>query len=241
MTKLMKTFILVLGLLLIQTLASASEYEFGTKVLAQDNDIGRALYFLPYADIRYWDIGPNPNIYDEGDVLYLVFVAGPPIVRANTMRITPFEYYAAGSKVRASDKDIDMPLTAFLPGHAIVYLDLFGSSWPATFDLNDPVYFHNNGPNIVTNDVRLTNVSNKAPGTKVINFDPDHFKPWVILQTLPATALPKPPGSLIAYFDVNGNGAYDYVDDMYLIYLAGGFPLDPHVRVNSIRLSGPAY
>ena len=237
MAKLMKAFILVLGLLLIQTLASASEYEFGTKVLAQDNDIGRALYTLPYADVMYWDIGPNPGIYDEGDVLYLVFVAAPPVVRANTVRITPFENYAAGSKVRAADKDIDMPLAAFLPGHAIVYLDLFGSSWPATFDLKDPVYFHNFGPNIITNDVRLTNVSNNAPGTKVIDFDPDHSKPLVILQILPAIA----PGSLIAYFDVNGNEAYDYADDMYLIYLAGGFPLDPHVRVNSVRLSGPTY
>jgi len=232
MAKLMNAFILIIGLLLIQIFASASEYEFGTKVLAQDSDIGRALYRLPFAEIMYWDIGPNPGIYDEGDVLYLVFVAWPPVVIANTVRITPFEYYAAGSKVRAGDKDIDMPLTGFIVGHAIVYLDLFGSS---IFDLKDPVYFHNFGPNIITNDVRLTNVSNKAPGTKVINFDPDHSKPWVLLQLLPAF----PPGSLIAYFDVNGNGEYDYPDDMYLIY-PKGLALDPHVRVNSIRLSGPA-
>lgn len=235
MTKLSKAIILVVGLLLIQIFANASDYEFGTKVLSQDSDIGRALYNMPFADIMFWDIGPNPGIYDEEDVLYLVFTAASPVVRANTVRITPFEDYATGSKVRAGDKDIDMPLTAFLPGHAIVYLDLFGSSLPATFDLKDPVYFHIVGPNIITNDVRLTNVSNKAPGTKVINFDPDHSKPSVILQPLPAT-----PGSLIAYFDVNGNGAYDYPDDVYLIYLAGGFPLDPHVRVNSIRISGPA-
>jgi hypothetical protein len=232
MAKLMKAFILALSLLLIQTLAGASEYEFGTKVLAQDEDIGRALYNLPFADIMYWDVGPNPSIYDEGDVLYLVFTTSP-VVTANTVRITPFEYYAAGSKVRAGDKDIDMPLAAFLPGHAIVYLDLFGSSF---FDIKDPVYFHNFGPNTITNDVRLTNVSNNAPGTKVIDFDPDHSKPTVTLQILPVIS-----PSLIAYFDVNGNGVYDYPDDMYLIYPKGGGSLYPHVRVNSIRLSGPVY
>jgi len=233
MTKLTKSFILVIGLIVIQIFAGASEYEFGTRALAQDSDIGRALYYLPYADIMYWDIGPNPSIYDEGDVLYLVFNAAPVVI-ANAVRITSFEDYAAGSKVRASDKDIDMPLTGFIPGHAVVYLDLFGSS--TIFDLKDPVYFHITGPDIITNDVRLTNVSNKAPGTKVINFDPDHSKPSVALQPLPAFS-----PSLIAYFDDNGNGVYDYPDDIYLIYPTGGFPLDPHVRVNSIRLSGPAY
>jgi hypothetical protein len=237
MVKLTKVLVLVIGLLMIQLFAGASEYEFGSKVLAQDNDIGKALYRLPFADIMYWDIGPNPGIYDEGDILYLTFVPGSPVVRVNTVRITPFEYYAPGSKVMATDLDINMPLTGFMFGHAIVFLDLYGSSMPATFDLKDPAYFHIFGPNIVTNDVRLTNITYRAPGTKVIDFDLDQAKPVVTLQPLPAAA----PGTLIAYFDVNGNGVYDYPDDLYLLYPTGGFPLDPHVRVNSLRLSGPAY
>ncbi len=237
MTNRIRMFVLVLVLLLIEFFAGASEYEFGTKVLAQDSDVGKALYRLPFADIMYWDIGPNPGIYDEGDILYLTFVAGPPAVRANTIRITPFEYYPTGSKVLPGDKDIDMPLTDFMFGHSIVYLDLYGSSMPSTFDLRDPAYFHIYGPDIVTNDVRLTNVTYRAPGTKVIDFDLDQAKPVVALQPLPAIA----PGTLIAYFDINGNGAYDYPDDLYLLYPTGGFPLDPHVRVNSLRLSGPAY
>jgi hypothetical protein len=240
MIRLIGALIAVAGLLLISGLATASEYGFGTKVLAQDSDIGRGLYPFPAVDIKFWDIGPNTGAYDEGDVLYLTRAASG-VVAANDVRITPFEYYAAGSKVSGGDKDINMPLALFPFGHAIVFLDLFGSSFPLApiFDLRDPVYFHNTASNIITNDVRLTNVSGKAPGTKVIDFDPDHNKPVVSLQALP-WLWPAAPGALIDYFDVNGNGVYDYPDDLYLIYPTGGFPLDPHVRVNSVRLYGPA-
>jgi len=237
MTKMIEALILASSLLLIQGLAGASEYEFGTKVLAEDRDIGRALYNFPTSDIRYWDIGPNPGIYDTGDILYLAKNSPFTVVTANDIRITPFEYFPAGSKVRAGDEDMDMPLAAFPAGRAIVYLDLYGSSLPPVFDLQDPVYFHTATANIITNDVRLTYVSGKSPGTKVIDFDMDHYKPWVLLQALPAFF----PGSLIKYFDVNGNGVYDYPDDVYLIFPLGGAPFDPHVRVNSLRLSGPVY
>jgi len=224
---------LAVALLLMFGLTGASEYEFGTRVLAQDSDIGRALYDFPFADIMYWDIGPNPTIYDEGDVLYLIRLTAT-VVTSNDVRITPFESYAAGTKVTANNKDIDMPLSPFpIIAHNIVFLDLFGST---AFDLKDPVYFHRvAAPNIVTNDVRLTNVTGHAPGTKVIDFDPDHDKPWVLLQPLPTIPL----FNLIKYFDANGNGVYDYPDDVYLIYPLGGPPFSPHVRVNSIRLSGP--
>jgi hypothetical protein len=236
MIGILKALALTASLLLIQGLVITSEYEFGTKVLAQDSDIGRALYAFPSADIRYWDIGPNPNIYDEGDVLYLAKNTPFTVVTANDIRITPFGYYPAGSKVKAGDEDMDMPLTAFPAGHAIVYLDLYGST---AFDLDDPVYFHQNAlPFIVTNDVRLTYTCGNAPGTMVIDFNPDHFKPFALLQALPYA--PGLPGALINYFDVNGNGIYDYPDDVYLIHPAGAPLLDPHIRVNSLRFSGPA-
>jgi hypothetical protein len=44
MIKSMRLLRLAIALLLISGLTGASEYEFGTKVLAQDSDIGRALY-----------------------------------------------------------------------------------------------------------------------------------------------------------------------------------------------------
>jgi hypothetical protein len=89
---------------------------------------------------------------------------------------------------------------------------------------------------IQTNDIRLNGIGNLIAGTKVTNFDVDQNK-----------LLARPPlacflGSAedeakLGFFDVNGNGVYDYEDDVYLNVPSG--VSKGVVAVNNVRLSGP--
>jgi hypothetical protein len=222
-----KIAVLAISLSLILDMAAASGYEFGSKVEATDGDIGNPLFTMPAkTTIAYWDIGV-PG-YDEDDVVY-IHTPGA-CVNANDIRLTPFDIFIAGSKVISTDKDIGMPLTTF-PGLVIRYLDLYGS---ANYDINDPVYIHSSlasNPSsalaTITNDVRLSEVQGFTAGTKVMDFDPDHNKFF---------GMAPPALSPVGFFDVNGNGVYDYPDDVYLNY-PSGFP-KYSVAVNNVRLSG---
>jgi hypothetical protein len=89
---------------------------------------------------------------------------------------------------------------------------------------------------IQTNDIRLSSMGNLIAGTKVADFDEDQNKlvAWPPLASFlgPATDTNK-----MGYFDVNGNGIYDYEDDVYLNVPAG--MSKGIVTVNNVRLSGP--
>jgi hypothetical protein len=210
--------------------AGASGYAFGTKVLPNDNDIGKPLFAMPAGTtIAYWDTGA-PG-YDDMDVVYLHTPGAT--VNPNDIRLTAFgNTHAPGSKVTPQDNDIGVPAILIVPA-SIVYLDLFGS---ANYDLLDPVYMHRTLAFLtIVNDVRLniTPGFGLMPGTKVRDFEPDLNK---VIGGVPV-ALPLPPGSNIGFFDVNGNGAYDYFDDVYMNFPAG-IPKGT-VVVNNVRLSGP--
>jgi hypothetical protein len=262
----MKIALIIIGLILVLGISGASEYAFGTKVLSGDADVGRPLNDLYNptstspgvgAAVMMWDLGPNPGFYDQNDVLYLVrnTVPLPATTTSNTIRLTPFESYPAGSKVASDDEDIGMPLSAipgfppFFTAGLFVILDLYDTSaFPTPFlqqyDLGDPVYWHRVGSTTGTNDVRLSDVSASyglVPGTKLNNFDLDHFKP--IRPEDVWQALPSPPTSWLKYYDANGNSIYDYPDDVYLVRpvpSGSASPAAMQVTVNSLRLSGPA-
>jgi hypothetical protein len=234
-----KWAIVISSLLLIAGIAMASQYQFGTKVVATDKDIGKPLFAMPVGtDILYWDTGVVPG-YDDSDVVYLAPSKSPPIpptfVAANDLRLTPFGGLPAGSKVTPADNDIGMPLSAFPPGHAIHYLDLFGST---NYDLADPVYFNKGLAFTTINDVRLnaTPGTGLFPGTKVFDFQPDLNK--ILAASLVPLPLPSgPSNSLLGFFDVNGNGVYDFWDDVYMNF-PQGVPAGT-VTTNNVRLSGP--
>lgn len=91
---------------------------------------------------------------------------------------------------------------------------------------------------LCTNDIRLGGASGLAAGTKVTDFDPDQnklvaFPALVSFAGWPAVA------TRIRYFDVNGNGVYDYPDDLYLNFPEAG--TTSTVAVNNLRLSGPVF
>jgi hypothetical protein len=206
---------LAISLYLILGLVGASEYQFGTKVLADDKDIGRPLFAMPPGtDIQYWDTGVIPG-YDDTDVVYLsvsnIPPASPAYLKANDVRLTPFGNLPAGSKITPSDNDIGMPILPISPFRAIRYLDLFGGP---TCDLSDPVYISQNTPFTIVNDVRLntTHGTGLESGTKVGNFEPDlnkmlGFTPGINLAVVPLPAV-GPFSTRLGFFDVIENSIF---------------------------------
>jgi hypothetical protein len=250
----MKIQTIAICIIIMLGLASASQYSYGTKVTSSDTDFGAPLstYGLPnpgpFFSLGYWETGVV-NGYDDTDVVYLH--QGPAngprgIVLANDVRLTPFGYIAAGSKVTPQDNDIGMLLTP-IQCRTIRWVNSYGG--PGN-DLDDPVYIHlGPGPNTVTNDVRLSEVAGLPPGSKVGNLDPDLPNAFAI----PVAQSPNPitvtglGGVIMPFFqpsvryvDINGNGQYDYPDDVYLITRGPQIPWPaPAVKVNYVRLSGP--
>lgn len=242
--------LIVVCILIVSGLCDASEYNFGTKVNPGDVDIGRPVNdlfsFGNAANVAIWDIGPNPGFFDQQDVLYLLRFPLPATVPSDALRLTPYDIYPAGSKVKSSDIDNAKPLTP-IPPSFIVFLDLYGTSTGGAtlpnYDLEDPVYWHQSVALMtLTNDVRLSEIATFAsgPGTKIGNFDPDHNK--ALIGASVWENFPTAPVSWLKYFDANGNFIYDYPDDVYLIRRNFIGPVAAtQVTVNSLRLSGPVY
>jgi hypothetical protein len=172
--------------------------------------------------LGYWETGVVLG-YDDTDVVYShQGIAAGNVVFANDVRLTPFDYLVAGSKVAPQDNDIGMKLTP-LQCKRILWVNSYGGPG---HNLDDPVYIHVGwGPNTVTNDVRLSNVGGLAPGSKVGNLDsdlPNAFAiPWFnnpnpIIQTGFGGVILPADWPRVRYVDNNGDSQYDYPDDVYL-------------------------
>jgi len=136
LTKLTK-FLLFTGLILIQVFSVCSGYDFGTKVMDNDTDMGMPLFDLPGGwSVGFWDTG-TPG-YDQADPVYLhASLSYRNMIASNDVRLTSIDNYSPGSKVIFEDIDMNRPLTP-LPA-TINYLNLYGSR---AYDLSDPVYLH---------------------------------------------------------------------------------------------------
>jgi hypothetical protein len=264
-------FTLICSIILLLSIADAQS--FGTKVKMVDPDLGLPLSTLGAATgtppqnnvyIAYWDIGATPGLYDNEDVVYLQLgsVLGPvnKIVRANNIRLTRWNNYVPGSKVKSIDPDIGqqvMPnppsFPTFITGFA--YMDVGGVT--PGYDLDDPVYLKVSIPTFPPlttgpNDIRITPVGGYPAGSKISNNEFDTNKPLAPF-TNPTGAtggliIPNPPATgtiaQIAFFNANGNtlptGAgttnpiYDYPDYVYL-----DIPPLNVVSVNDVRLWEP--
>lgn len=91
---------------------------------------------------------------------------------------------------------------------------------------------------LCTNDIRLSSAPGLAAGTKVTDFDPDQNK-LVAFPAIVSFAGAPADSTMIRYFDVNGDGVYDYPDDLYLNFPEAGTAST--VAVNNLRLSGPVF
>lgn len=89
---------------------------------------------------------------------------------------------------------------------------------------------------IVTNDIRLSSIGMLIAGTKTTNFQADQNKmvAWPALASFRGQVTD---ASNLGYFDANGNGVYDYSDDVYLNFPKG--ISEGVVTTNNVRLSGP--
>ena len=125
-------------LILILSQAISSGYDFGTKVMANDTDIGKPLFDLPGGwTIGFWDT-TGTHGYDQADPVYLHQArCRNSMIAANDVRLNSIGNHCPGSKVTFEDIDMNKPLTP-LPA-TINYLNLYGSS---AYDLDDPVYLH---------------------------------------------------------------------------------------------------
>jgi len=96
-----------------------------------------------------------------------------------------------------------------------------------------------NTDSINANDIRLTPIGLLAAGTKVQNFDPDLNK-LVALPILVSFPRKSDDYACIRVYDANGNGLYDFLDDVYLDISFPGHSSFGAVSINDIRLSSPA-
>jgi len=240
--------------------AAVASETFGTKVKSGDSDVGLPLssFAVPQAlaAVFYWDIGSTPGLYDDKDVAYLKFGLGvPPQVQANSIRLTGWGVYPAGSYVNPGDADIGQSLV-MPPGPlpsggqtGFRYMDVTGG---AGYDLGDPVYLKVGVglipvPTTGTNDIRITTNAGFPAGSRVSLNDPDAAKPLSLFMAVSPIGVfptaPRAPIAQLAFYNANGNvnvggfPIYDEGDIVYLDILPGApLPIDPIVSPNDIRL-----
>jgi hypothetical protein len=215
----------LLGLMLVLSITSAQAYQFGSKVVAGDGDVGIYLEDFPLGKgpvITWWDCGTAQGSFDDEDVLYL---DTEPLgtVSANDVRLTPYGSYSVGSKVTAKDNDVGK--TLFAADCPVVYANLFGGPG---YDFEDPIYIKTQAPQsppgpLGTNDVRLMAIKGLTAGSRVHDSDLDFGKPTATLYDPPYASPAAGPAATIRFFNANGNlqdnnlfSLYDRPDTVYL-------------------------
>jgi hypothetical protein len=256
------TICILLCLAMLACGQAAAQGTFGTKVNAGDPDVGLPLsLFAPpqaAAAVFYWDVGSTPALYDDKDVAYLKFGLGVPAqVQANSIRLTGWSTYPAGSYVKPGDTDIGQSLVIPPPAlpsafqTSFYYMNAVGG---AGYDLGDPVYLKVGAlpippsPTIFTgtNDIRITPNAGFPAGSRVSLNDPDAAKPLTPFMFVTPIGVfptaPRTPIAQLAFFNANGNtnliGApiYDEGDVVYFDVNPGVPAGNPVVSPNDVRL-----
>ena len=133
----------------------------GSKVEATDPDHGKEIKKFgigrfPAAELRYFDVDGD-KAYSIQDPVYLDL--NPGFVTAGDVRITGYESYAAGTRVRDSDQDSDKP-TLTLPGMLSFYNtdgNINNGGW-AIYSSDDRIYVDTQYPfySVTPNDIRMS-------------------------------------------------------------------------------------
>ena len=221
--------LLTLGLILLVTsVASADELEYGSKVMAGDTDESRALSpFYMGPDLAYWD-GGITGIFDPDDVVYINIDPTDSVVSEYDVRLTPFGEFPAGSQVSKADNDIGKKLTKFgmdrVPRAELRYLDVNGD-W--AYSLEDPIYLDVNPGRTNSNDVRITGYKGYPAGSRIADSDADNDFPTLTL-----------PGKL-SFFNANGNinnGGFAIYDGSDRVYMDTQDPFYV-VTINDVRMA----
>ncbi len=202
--------------------------------------------YVHQIDCGYGDIETSAAIGGEYQERLPYFGSKNPFVRANCVTFTD------GYKLLVSDQlDESIPeVVGSWRGRNIELVQGLENdyyhvlyTWLVKIAQSD---MSTNGPSVIdaiyanqfihTNDIRLSSVEGLTAGTKVVDFDIDQNK-LVSLPPLLSFPIQATSKARIRYFDINGNGVYDYPDDVYLDFPEGAFMNS--VLVNDVRLSGP--
>jgi hypothetical protein len=211
--------------------------EYGSKVLAGDEDESRALSpFFSGPEFAFIDLNNN-GLFEPADPVYINMNPADCIVSENDVRVTSFEnaaLFPAGSQVRAADPDHDKALIRFgtyrYPAAELRYFDMDGDK---AYSLNDPVYLDLDPGKVTAGDIRITGYLEPIPGfdmdagTRVRDADPDSDKMTITL-----------PG-MLSFYNTNGdinNGGWAIYNTGDLVYMDTQYPFNT-VTVNDIRLS----
>jgi hypothetical protein len=241
--------IIGVSLIIMLSMSCAVAFEYGSKVGPYDRDVGRILQNFPGATglaptIDFLDVGANPGVFDEKDVVYLDF-AGNRRVDVNDLRLTDFDCsHVAGTKVEAGDPDLSADLQTFAnPAGQIYYVNFGGGPG---YDWNDPVYIKTSPlPQLTgTMDVRLTNIIYRA-GTKIVDANRDTNMPLTLMLSAMAGVLKLGVGPVaeLRFYNANGNvnslgsPIYDGPDSLYLDISYPGQNNCGIVSPNDVRLS----
>lgn len=230
------------GVILLATIFLMLSYpaiaqDYGSKVMAGDEDESRALSpFFSGPEFAFIDLNNN-GLFEPTDPVYINMNPADCMVSENDVRVTFFEdpsYFPAGSQVRAAEPDHDKALIRFgtyrYPAAELRYFDMDGDK---AYSLNDPVYLDLDPGKVTAGDIRITGYLepiqgfDMGAGTRVRDADPDSDK---LTITLPG---------MLGFYNANGNinnGGWAIYDTGDLVYMDTQYPFNT-VTVNDIRLS----
>jgi hypothetical protein len=228
---------ILLATIFIMLSSPAIAQDYGSKVMAGDEDESRALSpFFSGPEFAFIDLNNN-GLFEPTDPVYINMNPADCMVSENDVRVTFFENLAlfpAGSQVRAAEPDHDKALIRFgtyrYPAAELRYFDMDGDK---AYSLNDPVYLDLDPGKVTAGDIRVTGYLEPIPGfdmgagTRVRDADPDSDKMTVTL-----------PG-MLGFYNANGNinnGGWAIYDTGDLVYMDTQYPFNT-VTVNDIRLS----
>lgn len=247
----------ILALIMMLSLGVSGAYDFGSKVVAGDDDV--SLYLDDFATagapiICERDLTGTPAAFSPGDMLYLDGDQNA-IISLNDVRLMPFQNFPAGSQVAAGDVDIGNAYVVGF-GYRIKWANIMGIA--GQYDLGDAVYVDTTNTAVVSNgDIRLTAINGLAAGTLVEDFHPDAGLGAIAASLIGATpgavyTTPCTNGPLaqLRFYNANGNfipgtatPVYDTGDGIYLdISGMRGLPLPASIRYgtnvpNNVRLT----
>jgi len=199
---------------------------YGSQVEICEVDDTYILTPLP-ANIRWINNGGAPGP-DWGDSVYLNVDGAGITVALNDVRLTVVQAggvtYPAGSQVQALDNDISL-VTQVAAGRHLRYANIVTA---AGYNLGDPIFWKFGVP-VAVNDLRISNYISFNMGDFVGGTDTD--------LTAATFAIPQN----FAFYDVDGNGVYEFGDHVLVDVDGDGLGTVNDIRLTPFDACGAVY
>jgi len=207
--------------------ACDTTYQEGTKITETRLDAVHVLDVAGFA-LGWWNADSIAG-YSAGDMVYIDCDANG-FVSVDDVRLTPWITGAVGTQVIATDTDClgGANVLTNIPLNRIQFVEMTGFG----YSLDDPVIIDMTGPGMVSiNDIVLSDgipaSGLGAAGTKVVG---NPYMAWATFAM--------PGGTILSYFDHNGEVAPTYNTGDYAVLDVGGQGFS---SANDVRLSQPTF